>query len=66
MYSDVEIKILGGRYSGLSSFLFGLTSYDLDLLDVKLSIVFHLEMDVLDDESPNLVTEAIDIKMTLW
>lgn len=49
----------------LSGLVLGQTSYNLDLLRFDMSVTFHLEIGVLDDESPNFVAEAVGIEVTL-
>lgn len=45
----------------------GLASHDLDLVGVKLlCVVVEFEIDVLDDECPDLVAEPIHVKMALF
>ena len=42
---------------------------DLDLFGVELVLVVHFEVDVLNDESPHFVTEAVGVEMalnTIW
>jgi hypothetical protein len=41
------------------------TSDDLDLLGVELVLVVHLEVDVLDDEGPDFVAEAVGVEVAL-
>lgn len=41
------------------------TADDLDSIGVNLVRVVELEVDVLDDEGPNIVTEAVGIEVAL-
>lgn len=52
---------------GLSCFAGALrvAAHNLDTVGVDLAVVVELEVDVLDDESPDVVAEAVCIKMSL-
>ena len=49
----------------LGSRTFRVTADDLDLICREFSIVVALELDVFDEESPNIVTESIGLKVAL-
>lgn len=44
---------------------FGVTADNLDTVGVNLVRVVELEVDILDNEGPDVVTEAVGIKMSL-
>lgn len=54
----------GGLLS-LVFFALGLTRHDFDLVDFDLLRIVEFEFDVLEDEGPDFVTEAVGVEMTL-
>ena len=54
-----------GRLLGRLIRLLGQTSDDFDLLGVELVLVVHLEVDVLDQEGPDFVAEAVGVEVAL-
>ena len=55
-----------GRLLGRFICLLGQTGDDLDLLGVELVLVVHLEVDVLDEEGPDFVAEAVGVEVALF
>lgn len=51
--------------SGVNLVLFGTAADNLDLVGVD-GGVFHLKGDVLDEEGPDLVAEAVGVEVSLW
>lgn len=47
------------------SLLLALASNDLDFLGFNIVGIIQLELDVLDDERPDLVTEAVGVEVSL-
>ena len=45
--------------------LFRIAAHNLNLLRRDVVLIVQLEIDVFDEERPNLVTEAVRIQMTL-
>jgi hypothetical protein len=39
---------------------------DLDLISMNHGLVIKLEIDVFDNKGPDVVTEAVRVKMALW
>lgn len=44
---------------------FCVTTHDLDSVGVDLAVVVELEIDVFDDEGPDIVTEAVGVEVSL-
>lgn len=45
--------------------LFSVAAHDFDLLRLNVVLVIELEVDILDQERPDFVTESIGVEMTL-
>ena len=46
--------------------LLRIAAHDLDLLRRDIVLIVELEVDVFDEERPDLVAEAVGIQMALW
>jgi len=49
----------------LLSGLLCIAAHDLDLLGLDITLIVELEVDILDEERPDFVAEAVGIQMTL-
>jgi hypothetical protein len=59
------IQLLYSTYLRASGLLLRQTRDNLDLLRIKLILIVHFEVHVLDDESPHFIAESVGIEVAL-